>query len=124
MPGAPVVFIDWDNALRATSYRVLIKRNVVNTPELKNIIVTESEVTVSDIDSATPITVTVSSRNSKGGESSPTDPVNATVVRRILVRRFNNFPGRLPVENKTKTPRKPSHGHPKPNQRYHRQLRC
>ena len=79
MPGAPVVFIDWDNALRATSYRILIKRNVVNTPELKNIIVTESEVTVSDIDSATPIRVTVSSRNSKGGESSPTDPVNATV---------------------------------------------
>ena len=77
--GSHMVFIDWDNALRATSYRVLIKRNVVNTPELKNIIVTESEVTVSDLDSATPITVTVSARNSKGGASSPTEPVNATV---------------------------------------------
>jgi hypothetical protein len=77
--GSHLVFIDWDNALRGTSYRVLIKRNVVNNPELKNIIVTESEVAVNDIDSATPITVTVSSRNSKGGESSPTDPVNATV---------------------------------------------
>jgi hypothetical protein len=72
-PGAAELLFgsDWDNPLRATSYRVLIKRNVVNTPELKNIIVTESEVTVSDIDSATPITVTVSARNSKGGESSP-----------------------------------------------------
>jgi hypothetical protein len=56
-----MVFIDWDNALRATSYRV-IKRNVDNTPELKDIIMTESEVTVSDLDSATPITVVVSSR--------------------------------------------------------------
>jgi hypothetical protein len=77
--GSHMVFIDWDNALRAASYRVLIKRNVVNSPELKNIIVTESEVTVSDIASATPITVTVSARNSKGGESNPTEPVNAAV---------------------------------------------
>lgn len=77
--GSHMVFIDWDNALRATSYRVLIKRNVVNNPELKNVIVTESEVTVSDIASATPIIVAVSSRNSKGGESGATDPVNATV---------------------------------------------
>jgi hypothetical protein len=59
--GSHMGFIDWDNALRATSYRV-IKRNVDNTPELKDIIVTESEVTVSDLDSATPITVVVSSR--------------------------------------------------------------
>ncbi|HEX8078312.1 MAG TPA: hypothetical protein VF511_10900 [Chthoniobacterales bacterium] len=33
--GSHMMFIDWDNALRATSYRVLIKRNVVNFPELK-----------------------------------------------------------------------------------------
>jgi hypothetical protein len=37
----------------------LIERNVVNTPEFRNIIVTESEVTLSEIASATPITVTV-----------------------------------------------------------------
>ena len=77
--GSHLVFIDWDNALRATSYRVLIKRDAANTPELKNIIVTESEVTVNDIASATPIIVTVSARNSKGGESGPTNAVNATV---------------------------------------------
>jgi hypothetical protein len=46
---------------------------------LKNIIVSESEATVSDIPTGTQVKVTVSGRNSKGGESAATDPVNATV---------------------------------------------
>ena len=77
--GSHMVFIDWDNALRGTSYRVVIKGTGPGNPELKNLIVTESEVTVNDLPSGTPISVTVSARNSKGGESSPTNPVTSTV---------------------------------------------
>ena len=82
VPGAPeshMVFIDWDNSLRSTSYRVVVKKNVAGNPELKNLIVNDSEVTISDIPSGTQIIVTVTGRNSKGGESGPTDPVNGTV---------------------------------------------
>jgi hypothetical protein len=98
--GSHMGFIDWDNALRATSHRV-IKRNVDTTPELKDIIVTESEVTVS--------TLTLprqsrwwflpalqgqrmerpgkprhkprpkAERDARVNQSSPTAPVNATV---------------------------------------------
>ena len=46
--------------------------------ELKNEIVTESEATYSDLPPG-PVKVTVASRNSKGGESAPCDPVSATV---------------------------------------------
>jgi hypothetical protein len=49
-----MVFIDWDDSLRSTSYRVIMKKNAAGNPELKNIIVTDSEVTVSDIPTAAP----------------------------------------------------------------------
>jgi hypothetical protein len=78
-PGSHMVFIDWDDSLRSTSYRVLIKKNAPGNPELKNIIVNDSEATVTDIASGTQIIVTVSGRNSKGGESGETDPANGTV---------------------------------------------
>jgi hypothetical protein len=78
-PGSHMVFIDWDDSLRSTSYRVVIKKNAAGNPELKNVIVTDSEVTISDIAAGTQIIVTVSGRNSKGGESGATPPVNGTV---------------------------------------------
>lgn len=58
----------------------LIVINTANPPvELKNIIVSESEATISDVPSGTAVKVTVAGRNSKGGESSATAPVEATV---------------------------------------------
>ncbi len=78
-PGSHLVFIDWDDSLRSTSYRVVIKKNAPGNPELKNVIVSDSEVTISDIPAGTQVIVTVCGRNSKGGESSPTPPVNGTV---------------------------------------------
>jgi hypothetical protein len=78
-PGSHMVFIDWDNSLRSTSYRVIVT-NTANPPaELKNDIVNDSEVTYDDLTSGAAIKVTVSGRNSKGGESAETAPVNATV---------------------------------------------
>jgi hypothetical protein len=47
--------------------------------ELKNVIVNESEATLTDLTSGTAVKVTVASRNNKGGESAASAPVNATV---------------------------------------------
>jgi hypothetical protein len=82
VPGAPgrhMLFIDWDDALRSTSYRVRVTKDATPSAELKNVIVNNTEVTINDLASGTPIKVTVSDRNSKGGESAATDPVSATV---------------------------------------------
>lgn len=78
-PGSHLLFIDWDDAARATSYRVIVTNTATPPVQLKNQIVNESEVTFSDIPSGTAVKVTVSSRNSTGGESAATAPVNATV---------------------------------------------
>jgi len=78
-PGSHMVFIDWDDSLRSTSYRVQASRTLPPLTELKNVIVTDSEVTLTDIPSGIAIKVTVSGRNSKGGESAPSTPVNGTV---------------------------------------------
>jgi hypothetical protein len=70
--------IDWDDALHDVSYRVIVT-NTANPPaELKNVIVSESEVTFNDLAPGT-VKITIASRNSKGGESGPTSQVNATV---------------------------------------------
>jgi hypothetical protein len=72
-PGSHRLFIDWNDALRATSFRVIVN-NTPNPPvELKNTIVTESEVTFGDLPPG-PVKITIASRNSKGGESGPSAP--------------------------------------------------
>lgn len=77
-PGSHLLFIDWPDAVRGDSYRVIIT-NTANPPvELKNEIVDESEVTYNDLPPG-PVKITVTSRNSNGGESAASDPVNATV---------------------------------------------
>jgi hypothetical protein len=78
-PGSHLIFIDWDNSLRSTSYRVVVTDSATPPAELKNIIVSESEVTLNDLTSGTAVKVTVAGRNSKGGESAATAPVSATV---------------------------------------------
>jgi hypothetical protein len=60
--------------LRATD-----RRQREDRAELKNVIVKESEATFIDLAVGTAIKVTVSSRNSKGGESAPSAPATATV---------------------------------------------
>lgn len=78
-PGSHSLFIDWDDALRADSYRVIVTNTATPPVELKNeIIHEESETTFNDLPVG-PVKVTVSSRNSDGGESGPCAPVNVTV---------------------------------------------
>jgi hypothetical protein len=78
-PGSHLVFIDWDDSLRSTSYRVTVTKATPPTTRLKNLIVTDSEAALNDLPSGIPIAVTVSGRNSKGGESAETSPVTTTV---------------------------------------------
>jgi hypothetical protein len=78
-PGSHLMFIDWDNSLRSSSYRVVVTNSATPPAELKNIIVSESEVTLNDLTSGTAVKVTVAGRNSKGGESAGTAAVSATV---------------------------------------------
>ena len=59
--------------------KIRMKKGRKGNPELKNVIVTDSEATITDIPAATQIIVTVSGRNSKGRESAPSTPVNGTV---------------------------------------------
>ncbi|MEY2519114.1 MAG: hypothetical protein QOF24_873, partial [Verrucomicrobiota bacterium] len=77
-PGSHLLFIDWDDAFRASSYRVIVT-NTANPPvELKNTIVSESEATFNDL-APGPVKITIASRNSKGGESGPSAPASGTV---------------------------------------------
>ena len=77
-PGSHLLFIDWNDPIRATSFRVIVA-NTANPPvELKNTIVSESEVTFNDLPPG-PVKITITSRNSKGGESAASAPVNGTV---------------------------------------------
>jgi hypothetical protein len=77
-PGSHMLFIDWDDARRAASYRVIITA-VAGGPELKNEIVHDaSEVTFNDLPPGQ-VKITVAARNSKGGESAASAPVTATV---------------------------------------------
>jgi hypothetical protein len=77
-PGSHMLFIDWDDARRAESYRVIITA-VAGGQELKNeIIHDESEVTFNDLPPG-PVKITIAARNSDGGESAASVPVTATV---------------------------------------------
>ncbi|HEV2806571.1 MAG TPA: fibronectin type III domain-containing protein [Chthoniobacterales bacterium] len=77
--GSHTMYFDWDDAVRADSYRIIITNTATPPVELKNeIIHSESEVTYTDLPPG-PIRATVSSRNSDGGESAPSDPVDGTV---------------------------------------------
>jgi hypothetical protein len=78
-PGSKLVFIDWDDARRATSYRVTVTNTFTPPVVLEEKIVTESEATLTDLASGAQIKITITSRNSKGGESGPSDPVSGTV---------------------------------------------
>jgi hypothetical protein len=76
-PGSHLLFIDWDDAPRAISCRVIIM--TLLDVELKNEIVHDaSEVTFNDLPPGQ-VKITIAARNSKGGESAASEPVNTTV---------------------------------------------
>jgi hypothetical protein len=78
-PGSHLLFIDWDDARRAVAYRVIITA-VAGGQELKNeIIYEQSEAMFSNLPPGQ-VKITIAGRNSKGGESAPSEPVTATVV--------------------------------------------
>ncbi len=78
--GAPgTVFVDWDDARRAESYRVTITETANPSNELVSQIVEESEHTFAGLSSGMAITVAVTARNTTGGESGPSAAANGTV---------------------------------------------
>jgi hypothetical protein len=67
------------STLRGNRHRVIITNTASPPVELKNeIIHEERETTFSDLPPG-PVKVTVSARNSDGGETAPIDPVTATI---------------------------------------------
>ncbi|MDQ3117111.1 MAG: fibronectin type III domain-containing protein, partial [Verrucomicrobiota bacterium] len=76
---AGMVFVDWDDARRASSYRVTISTTANPPSQLQSEIVEESEHTFGGLPAGTAIRVTVQARNHSGGESGPSAPGNGTV---------------------------------------------
>ena len=74
-----MVFVDWDDARRAESYRVTITETANPSNQLVSQIVEESEHTFAGLPSGMGITVAVTARNTKGGESGPSAAASGTV---------------------------------------------
>ena len=77
-PGSGVLFIDWDHARRAESYRVSVLGSV-NSPVVAERLVEESEITLTGLASGQTVHIAVTSRNAKGGESAAAPEVTITV---------------------------------------------
>jgi hypothetical protein len=77
-PGSHMLFIDWGDSRRGDSYRLVIMSTGNPPVELKNQIVSESEASANNLPPG-PVKITVTARNSKGGESAASAPVTATV---------------------------------------------
>lgn len=77
-PGSGVLFIDWDHARRAESYRVSVLSSV-NSPVVAERLVEESEITLTGLASGQTVRIAVASRNAKGGESAAAPEVTITV---------------------------------------------
>jgi hypothetical protein len=77
--GSHMMFIDWGDARRGASYRVLVKSTATPPVTLLDKIVTESECNLTEVASGTAISVTITARNTDGGESAPSDPATGTV---------------------------------------------
>ena len=70
----PHGLVDWDDARRAENYRVTITDLATPPNELASEIAEESEHTFSGLVAGTDIRVTVTARNTKGGESGASAP--------------------------------------------------
>ena len=77
-PGSKMLFVDWPDARRGDSYRVVV-RNTATGGALAEQIVTESDATFSDLTSGMSVSVTVTARNTKGGESAESVPATTAV---------------------------------------------
>jgi hypothetical protein len=76
-PGSHTVFVDWDNARRAETYRVLARAAATGAPLLERI-VEESEAMLGLPAGAT-VKITVTARNDAGGESAESEPITVAV---------------------------------------------
>ena len=72
------MFVDWDNARRAESYRVVVLGSV-NGSVVTERLVAESEITLSGLAPGQTVRIVVSARNGKGGESAPAPVVVVTL---------------------------------------------
>ena len=76
--GTGMLFVDWDDARRAESYRVLVLGSI-NGAVITERLVSESEITLTGLSSGQTVRIVVSSRNGKGGESTPAPAVMVTL---------------------------------------------
>jgi hypothetical protein len=77
-PGSGLLFVDWDNARRAESYRVVVLGSV-NGSVVTERLVAESEITLSGLAPGQTVRIVVTARNGKGGESAPAPVVVVTL---------------------------------------------
>ena len=76
--GSKTLFIDWPDARRGDSYRVVV-RNTASGGAVAEEIVTDSDATFTNLTSGMAFSVTVTARNTKGGESAESVPATTTV---------------------------------------------
>ena len=76
--GSKTIHVDWPDARRAESYRVVV-RNVSSGASLAEKIVEDSDASFSGLTAGMPVAVTVTARNAKGGESVESLRQTATV---------------------------------------------
>lgn len=74
--GSGTVNVDWADARRAESYRVIVRNTAT---QLGEIIVEDSDASFTGLTSGMPVVITVSARNDRGGESAASAPVPITV---------------------------------------------
>lgn len=77
-PGSHSLYVNFDNARRATSYRIRVTNNAGGA-QLANVITPDSEQTLTGLPAGATVSITVTARNDEGGESQPTAPVTAVV---------------------------------------------
>jgi hypothetical protein len=76
--GSGSVFINFDDARRATGYRVIVT-NTVGGAELANVLAQDSEAMIERLPVGATVSITVTARNATG-ESQPTAPITAAIA--------------------------------------------
>jgi hypothetical protein len=77
-PGSHSVFVDWDNARRAETYRVLARDATTGAQVLAKL-VGESEAMLAGLPPGATLKIAVTARNDAGGESAESDPITVAV---------------------------------------------
>ena len=77
-PGSRQLFINWDDARRATGYRLIVKSGTNGEAPLVSTLTQESEQTLNGLPAGATVRITVSARND-AGESQPSPVITAVV---------------------------------------------